>query len=98
GFHVTGVQTCALPIFRSHPTDWKTRSGYMGPMRFPEFTPHLDGAGVIDAVGEEVDQSRVGQRVWVYGAVMGRPTGTAAEYTIVRSEERRVGEECDARR
>src|SRR5690606_37100442 len=70
-----------------NPTDWKTRSGYMGPMRFPEFTPHLDGAGVIDAVGEEVDQSRVGQRVWVYGAVMGRPTGTAAEYTIVHTKQ-----------
>ena len=65
-----------------NPADWQARRGaHAG--QFPEVTPHLDGAGVIDAVGEGVDQSRVGQRVWLYLAAAGRPTGTAAEFTVV---------------
>ena len=66
-----------------NPTDWKTRSGATNPKQFPEVTPHLDGAGVIDAVGARVDQGRVGQRVWLFMAAAGRPTGTAAEFTVV---------------
>lgn len=31
--------------------------------------PHSDGAGVIDEVGDGVPVSRVGERVWCYGAV-----------------------------
>ncbi|WP_445517564.1 NADPH:quinone reductase [Streptomyces sp. NEAU-174] len=69
-----------------NPTDWKARSGASGPKRFPEVTPHLDGAGTIDAVGEGVDPSRVGQRVWLFLAAAGRPTGTAAEFTVVPAE------------
>ncbi|MGK5684110.1 NADPH:quinone reductase [Actinoplanes sp. URMC 104] len=74
--HVSGV----------NPTDWKTRSGATNPKQFPEVTPHLDGAGVIDAVGEGVDAGRVGQRVWLFMATAGRPTGTAAEFTVVDAE------------
>jgi NADPH:quinone reductase len=70
-----------------NPTDWKTRSGATNPMQFPEVTPHLDGAGVIDAVGAGVDRSRVGQRVWLFMATAGRPTGTAAEFTVVNAEQ-----------
>lgn len=66
-----------------NPADWQARSGATGPKGFPEVTPHLDGAGVIDAVGEGVDRSRVGQRVWLFMAAAGRPTGTAAEFTVV---------------
>jgi NADPH:quinone reductase len=69
-----------------NPTDWKTRSGATNPMQFPEVIPHLDGAGVIDAVGEGVDQSRVGRRVWLFMATAGRPTGTAAEFTVVPAQ------------
>ncbi|QKW33152.1 NADPH:quinone reductase [Actinomadura sp. NAK00032] len=68
-----------------NPADWQARSG--APMKFPEVTPHLDGAGVIDAVGAEVDGSRVGQRVWLFMAAAGRPTGTAAEFTVVPAEQ-----------
>jgi carbonic anhydrase/acetyltransferase-like protein (isoleucine patch superfamily) len=70
-----------------NPTDWKTRSGATNPKLFPEVTPHLDGAGVIDAVGAGVDQGRVGQRVWLFMATAGRPTGTAAEFTVVPAEQ-----------
>jgi NADPH2:quinone reductase len=66
-----------------NPTDWKTRSGATNPKKFEEVTPHLDGAGVIDAVGAGVDPGRVGQRVWLFMATLGRNTGTASEYTVV---------------
>jgi NADPH2:quinone reductase len=69
-----------------NPTDWKARSGAAHPTPFSEVTPHHDGAGTIDAVGEGIDQSRVGQRVWLFLAAAGRPTGTAAEFTVVPAE------------
>ncbi|WP_156757149.1 NADPH:quinone reductase [Actinokineospora pegani] len=69
-----------------NPTDWKTRSGATNPMAFPELTPHLDGAGVVDAVGAGVDQGRVGQRVWLFMTTVGRPFGTAAEFTVVPAD------------
>jgi NADPH2:quinone reductase len=49
--------------------------------------PHHDGAGVIDAVGSGVDQSRIGERVWVWLAADGRPWGTAAEWSVVPAEQ-----------
>ncbi|MFF5289051.1 NADPH:quinone reductase [Paractinoplanes globisporus] len=69
-----------------NPTDWKTRSGATNPKVHPEIIPHLDGAGVIDAVGAGVDESRVGQRVWLFLAGAGLPAGTAAEYTVVPAD------------
>ncbi|NEA27080.1 zinc-binding dehydrogenase [Actinomadura bangladeshensis] len=67
-----------------NPADVQARSG--GPMGFPEVVPHLDGAGVIDAVGAGVDGSRVGERVWLFMAAAGRPTGTAAEFTVLPAD------------
>jgi len=52
-------------------------------MPFPRVIPHSDGAGVIDAAGDGVDQQRVGQQVWCYGAQSYRAFGTAAEYCVV---------------
>ena len=66
-----------------NPTDWKSRSGAT-PRPIDAFQiPHLDGAGVIDAVGDGVDLGRTGQRVWVWMASAGRRWGTAAEWTVV---------------
>ena len=66
-----------------NPTDWKSRSGAT-PRPIDGFQiPHHDGAGVIDAVGADVDPGRVGQRVWLWMAAAGRPWGTAAEWTVV---------------
>ncbi|MEU9343911.1 NADPH:quinone reductase [Streptomyces sp. NPDC048278] len=70
-----------------NPTDWQARSGAAHPKLFSEVTPHLDGAGTVDAVGEGVDPSRVGQRVWLFMAAAGRPTGTAAEFALVPAEQ-----------
>ncbi len=67
-----------------NPSDTKSRSGAgVRSNAFPRVIPHQDGAGVIEAVGEGVDASRVGERVWVYEAQLGRPFGCAAEYTAV---------------
>src|SRR5438094_8375121 len=56
-------------------------------MPFPRIVPHSDGSGVIDTVGQDVDPSRIGQRVWVYGAQSYRPFGTAAQRTVVPAEQ-----------
>ncbi len=66
-----------------NPTDWKSRlgSGDGAAPPFPEVTPNQDGAGVIDAVGDGVEDLAVGDRVWVYLAGHQRPTGTAQEFT-----------------
>jgi NADPH2:quinone reductase len=70
-----------------NPTDWQARAGLAHQKLFPEITPHLDGAGVVEAVGAGVDPGRVGQRVWLYLAAAGRPTGTAAECTVVPADQ-----------
>lgn len=56
-------------------------------MPFPRVVPHSDGAGVIDKVGDEVALSRLGERVWCFGAQSYRPFGTAAEYVVVPSTQ-----------
>jgi len=66
-----------------NPTDWKARSR---PQSFApgEFQiPNQDGAGVIDAVGPGVEESRIGERVWIFFAAWDRPWGTAAQWTVV---------------
>jgi NADPH2:quinone reductase len=67
-----------------NPGDTKKRNGWLGSsMPYPRVIPHSDGAGVVDAVGEGVDASRVGRRVLVFGAQSYRAFGTAAELTVV---------------
>jgi NADPH2:quinone reductase len=66
-----------------NPTDIKRRSGLRGPLLFPARTPGYDAAGIIDAVGEGVAESRIGARVWVWEAAHARPGGSAAEFLVV---------------
>jgi NADPH2:quinone reductase len=67
-----------------NPGDIKKRQSWLGSsMAFPRIVPHSDGAGMIDAAGEGVNAGRVGDRVWVYGAQSYRPSGTAAQATVV---------------
>ena len=68
-----------------NPTDWKSRRGRMPgeALPFPEVVPNQDGAGTIDAVGEGVDSSRVGERVWLWEAAWQRADGTAQEYVVL---------------
>jgi len=67
-----------------NPSDTKSRGGLrVKEMPFPVVIPHQDGAGEIDAVGDGVDPARIGERVWVYEANLGRAFGTASQYTTV---------------
>ena len=50
-FHTSGV----------NPSDVKTRAGLLWPMTAPRTILHSDGAGVIEAVGNGVDQARIGE-------------------------------------
>ena len=70
-----------------NPSDTKGRGGARGnvAMPFPRIIPHQDGAGVIEAVGDGVPESRMGERVWLFEAQLGRPFGTAAEYVAIPS-------------
>ena len=65
-----------------NPSDWKRRQGTVRLIEFPRVIPHQDGAGIIDRVGQGVPASRIGERVWLYESQMGRPFGTAADYTV----------------
>lgn len=64
-------------------SDVKKRRGVREKMQFPRIIPHSDGAGVIEKVGIEIPQDRIGQRVWTYNARWGRPFGTAAEFVAL---------------
>src|SRR5947207_2130808 len=67
-----------------NPGDVKKRQDAFGyGMPYPRVIPHSDGSGVIDRVGDGVPASRVGERVWCYGAQSYRPFGTADEYVVV---------------
>ena len=70
-----------------NPSDYKTRRGGPGrpPLAWPLIIPHSDGAGTIDAVGEGVPASRVGERVWIWNGQWNRPFGTAAQYIALPS-------------
>jgi len=69
-----------------NPSDVKKRAG-----SFPDLLdggyviPNSDGAGIIEAVGEDVDSKRIGERVWVYQGQFARRFGTAAEYVAIES-------------
>ena len=67
-----------------NPTDTYTRSGLRRRgMPFETIVPNQDGAGVIDAVGEGVAESRIGERVYLTMAQWQRPWGTASEYVAL---------------
>ncbi|MEO0423661.1 MAG: NADPH:quinone reductase [Pseudomonadota bacterium] len=80
----TGEVLVRLSTSGVNPSDVKKRAG-----SFPNLLdgglviPHSDGAGVVEAVGEDVPQTRIGERVWVYQAQFARRFGTAAEYVAL---------------
>jgi len=68
-----------------NPSDVKTRAGERGPLSFDQIIPHSDGAGIIEAVGRDVDQSRIGERVWIWNGAWRRAFGTCADYISLPS-------------
>jgi NADPH2:quinone reductase len=73
--HVSGV----------NPSDVKSRAAR--PLAGPRVVPHSDGAGVIEAVGDNVPASRVGERVWLWNGQWQRPLGTAAEFIALPAHQ-----------
>jgi len=69
-----------------NPSDVKKRAG-----SFPDMLnegpviPNSDGAGIVEAVGDGVSETRTGERVWIYQAQFGRQFGTAAGYVAIDS-------------
>jgi NADPH2:quinone reductase len=78
-----------------NPADVRRRAGWSGSgFRAPagRIVPHSDAAGVVERVGESVEPSWVGRRVWLWNAggasFYGHPdegldVGTAAEYVAL---------------
>ena len=80
----------ALEFSGSNPSDAKSRAGNRPGITKPQFeqiVPNSDGSGIITAVGEAIDKSRIGQRVWIWNGQWQRPNGTAAEYISVPSTQ-----------
>ncbi len=73
--HATGV----------NPSDTKRRARVPLLPGNMQQIPHQDGAGVIEEVGEGVPSSRLGQRVWIYEALVAGKAGCAAQYVVVPS-------------
>jgi NADPH2:quinone reductase len=67
-----------------NPSDTKRRAGWRNePLAHPQIIPHSDGAGVVEAVGGGVEESRIGERVWLWNAQRGRAAGTCADYVAL---------------
>jgi NADPH:quinone reductase len=70
-----------------NPSDVKSRAGTARKIAFPRVIPHSDGAGEVDAVGDGVPASRIGERVWTWNGQWKRPFGTAAQYVVLPSAQ-----------
>ena len=66
-----------------NPTDWKSRAGLARTAEVVENVPGQDGAGDVSAVGPDVTDVAVGDRVWIWEAAWQRPGGTAQQYCLV---------------
>ena len=73
--HISGI----------NPSDVKSRRAR--PLGADRVIPNSDGAGVIEAVGAGVAQSRIGQRVWIWNGQFGRALGTSAQYIVLPGDQ-----------
>ena len=72
-----------------NPTDWKSRRGQQAGVDVdPPQVPNQDGSGIVDAVGQGVEATLLGRRVWVWEAAHLRPAGgTAQEFAVVPARQ-----------
>ena len=84
----SGEVRVAMAFSGVNPSDVKSRMGRPGMTKppFDSITPHSDGAGVIEAVGDGVDPSRIGQEVWIWNGQWQRANGTAASHITLPAE------------
>lgn len=67
-----------------NPGDIRKREDAFGVgMPFPRIVPHSDGAGMVDAIGQDLPDEWIGRRVWCHGAQTYRAFGTAAQYVVL---------------
>ena len=71
-----------------NPVDTYIRDGKYGTLPTLPFTPGADAAGMIESVGPETPEWRVGDRVYIGGTQAGRALGAYAEVAI--SDRRQV--------
>jgi NADPH2:quinone reductase len=79
----------ALHFSGVNPSDVKSRNGRPGLDKpaFEQIIPHSDGAGVITAVGSDLSQDRVGERVWIWNGQWQRPFGTASSHIVLHHSQ-----------
>ena len=85
-----GEVRVALAFSGANPSDAKARAGARPGVTKPAFDqiiPHSDGAGEITAVGDGVDRTRIGERVWIWNGQWQRAAGTAAEAICLPSAQ-----------
>jgi len=81
-----------------NPSDVKMRAGAGNnstDMPFPEVIPHSDGAGILDAIGDESPAMTditghsisLGERVYLFNAGWQRAHGTAGEYVTLPADQ-----------
>jgi NADPH2:quinone reductase len=63
-----------------NPTDWKSRAS--APVETTK-VPNQDGAGVVDAIGEDVTGFSVGDRVWLWDVAYQTTEGTAQQFVTL---------------
>ena len=68
-----------------NPSDVKSRRGRA--LSDQLIIPHSDGAGVIEAAGDETLAHRIGERVWIWNGQWQRAHGTAAAMIVVPSAQ-----------
>jgi len=68
-----------------NPSDVKSRRAK--PLSGPRVIPHSDGGGIIEAVGDGVNASRIGERVWLWNAQWMREHGSASEFIAIASNQ-----------
>src|SRR5690606_40381383 len=97
GFHVTGVQTCALPIYALDRGLCRARRRLPWPPRWLCRCPHRGKiGGDLPAPGDVPALSRPGDCVCSSLSVDVRHAARSSPRPL-SSEERRVGKECTAR-
>jgi NADPH2:quinone reductase len=84
----TGEVRVRMAFSGVNPSDVKSRAGVASKASsYAEVIPHSDGAGVIDAAGDDVSKDLIGRRVWTFNAQWERPYGTAAEYVTLPAQQ-----------
>src|SRR5690606_39964572 len=91
-FHVTGVQTCALPISRLEQARRRHGAAY-------EVAKHITSEGhlkaeIVTLAAAGLESSNPQGKIWP--KVSHAPRAFRIDRVTTRSEERRVGKECSA--